>query len=80
VDHRGAGFTKHRKQAEPPNGLIIEFQWPEAKPQLEPVEGRYYEDLSAFFNQQFKVQAQVEAVEAFYVDDLPAFFKQLKKR
>jgi hypothetical protein len=74
------GFTEHRKQAEPPKGFIIEFQWPEAKPQLEPVEGQYYDDLSAFFKQQFKVQVQVEAVEAFYVDDLPAYVKQLKKR
>jgi hypothetical protein len=61
--------------------------WPKSKPQREPVEGpyqpvegRYHDDLSAFFKQQSKVQAQVEAVEAFYVDDLPAYFKQLKKR
>jgi hypothetical protein len=74
------GFTKHRKQAEPPKGFVIEFQWQEAKPQLEPVEGQYYDDLSAFFRQQFKVQVQVEAVDAFYVDDLPAHVKQLKKR
>ncbi|HEV3256879.1 MAG TPA: hypothetical protein VG013_08380, partial [Gemmataceae bacterium] len=28
------GFTRHR-QAETPKGLIIEFQWPAAKPQIE---------------------------------------------
>ncbi len=64
------GFIKHRKQAET------------AKPQLEPIEAQYHDDLSAFFKQ-LKMQRQGEAVEAvewFYVDDLPAFFKQLKKR
>ena len=71
------GFTKHRQQAEPPKGLIIEFQWPQAKPQFGAVEGQYYDDLSAFFKQ-WKVQ--VEPVEAFYVDDLRAYIEQLKKR
>jgi hypothetical protein len=44
---------KHRKQAEPPKGLIIEFQWPQAKaaPKVEPVEGQYHDDLSTFFKQ-----------------------------
>src|SRR5262249_15182701 len=69
------GFTKHR-QAETPKGLIIEFQWPQAKPQIEPVEGEYHDDLSAFFKQ-WKVQ--VEPVAAFYVDDLRAYIEQLKK-
>jgi hypothetical protein len=100
------GFTKHPKQAEPPNGegwtievrgytshlkqprkeFIIEFQWPRAEPQREPVEGRYqpveghyHDDLTGFFKQPSRVQVQVEAVEAFYVDDLPAYFQQLKK-
>jgi len=58
---------------------IIEFQWREAKPQVDPVEVQYSDDLSAFFKQ-FKVQTRVESVEAFYVDDLPAYFKQLQKR
>jgi hypothetical protein len=69
------GFTKH-SQAEMLKGLIIEFQWPKAKPQIEPVEGQDYDDLSAFFKQ-WKVQ--VEPVEAFYVDDLRAFMERLKK-
>jgi hypothetical protein len=43
------------------------------------IEGKYYDGLSAFFKQQFKVPVHVEAVESFYVDDLPAYFKQLKK-
>ena len=75
------GFTKHRKQAETPKDWIIDFQWPQPKaaPKVEPVEGQYHDDLSAFFKQ-WKVQMQVEAVESFYVDDLPAFFKRLKKR
>jgi hypothetical protein len=73
------GFTRHRTQAEPPKGRISDWLFPQAKPQPEPVEARYHEDLSAFF-QQFQVQTQVEAVEAFHVDDLPAFFKRLKKR
>jgi hypothetical protein len=87
TDHRQAkpegwiielrGFTEHRKQAESPKGWIIEFQWPQAKPQPEPVEVQYHDDLSAFF-EQFKVQ--VEAVESLYVDDLPAFFKSLKQQ
>ena len=53
------------------------FQWPQEKPQFEPVEWQYYDDLSAFFKQ-WKVQ--VEPVQAFYVDDLPAFFKSLKQQ
>jgi hypothetical protein len=70
------GYTYHRKQPEPPKGFIIEFQW---KPQPEPVESTYHDDLSAFWNE-FKVQTKVEAVEAFYVDDLRGFYKQLMKR
>jgi hypothetical protein len=62
------GFIKHPKQAETPNGLIIE-----------PVEAQYHGDLSAFFKQ-LKVQGRGEAVESFYVDDLPAFFERLKRR
>src|SRR5262245_40348795 len=57
------GFTKHRNQAEPPKGWIIEWQFPQAKPQPDPVETQYHDDLSAFFKQ-FKVQVPVEAVEA----------------
>jgi hypothetical protein len=72
-------FTWHRKQAEPLTGWIIEWQLPQAKPQPEPVETEYHDDLSAFFKQ-LKMQRQGEAVEAFYLDDLSAFFKQLKKR
>ena len=71
------GFTKHRQQAEPPKGLIIEFQWPQAKPQIEPVEGQYDDDLSAFFKQW---EVQVEPVAAVYVDDLRAYIEQLRKR
>jgi hypothetical protein len=77
-------FTYRPKQTEPRKEFIIEFQWPKAKPQPKPVEGRYqpvegqyYDDLSAFFNQQ---SMQVKVVEAFYVDDLPAYFRQLKNR
>ena len=70
------GFTYHR-QAKPKDRFIIEFQWPQAKPQIEPVEGQYDDDLSAFFKQ-WKVQ--VEPVEAFYVDDLRAYIELLKKR
>ena len=70
------GFTYHR-QAKPKDRFIIEFQWPQAKSEIEPVEGQYYDDLSAFFKQ-WKVQ--VEPVEAFYVDDLRAYIEQLKKR
>ena len=75
------GGYKYHKQAEPPKmkELIIEFQWREAKTQIDPVEIQYSDDLPAFFKQ-FKVQMQVRAVEAFYVDDLPTYFKQLKKR
>jgi len=66
---------------EPQKGWVVEIHGytyhRQAKPQIEPVQGQYYDDLSAFFKQ-FKVQ--VEPVKAFYVDDLPAFFKQLKKR
>ena len=72
------GFVKH-PQAKPPRDLIIEFQWPKAKPQIEPVKGQYHDDLPAFFKQ-FKVQIQVQAVEAFYVDDLPAYLKSLKQQ
>lgn len=68
-------FKKH-PQAEAQKSWIIQF--PHAKPQPEPVEGQYHDDLSAFF-EQFKMQRQAEAVEGDYVDDLPAFFKQLKK-
>jgi hypothetical protein len=73
------GFTRHRKQAETPKGWIIDWQFPQGKPQPEPVEAQYHDDLSAFFKQ-LKMQRHGEAVKAFYVDDLPAFFKQLKKR
>ena len=72
------GFTRYRP-AQTPKGLIIEFQWPKAKPRIEPVEGQYYDDLSAFFKQ-LRTQRQGEAIESFYVDDLPAFFKRLKER
>jgi hypothetical protein len=72
------GFTKHL-QGQPKDQLIIDFQWPQAKPQIEPVEDQYHDDLSAFFKQ-FKVQTQVQAVEAFYVDDLPAYLKSLKQQ
>ena len=71
------GFTKHRQAETPKDRFIIEFQWPQAKSEIEPVEGQYYDDLSAFFKQ-WKVQ--VEPVEAFYVDDLRAYIEQLKKR
>ena len=80
------GDTYELKQPVPRKEYIIEFQWPKAKPQPEPVEGQYqpvegqyHDNLSAFWKQ-WKWQVQVEAVEAFYVDDLPAYFKQLKKR
>jgi hypothetical protein len=84
LDGGGDGVLKgheYPKQAEPPKRkeLIIEFQWREAKPQIDPVEVQYSDDLPAVFKQ-FKVQMQVQAVEAFYVDDLPTYFKQLKKR
>jgi hypothetical protein len=71
------GFTKHL-QGKPKDQLIIDFQWPQAKPQIELVEGQYHDDVSAFFKQ-FKVQTQVQAVEAFYVDELPAYLKSLKQ-
>jgi hypothetical protein len=49
------GFTYHR-QAKPKDRFIIEFQWPQAKPQPEPIEVQaieaiYVEDLRAFFEQ-----------------------------
>jgi RNA polymerase sigma factor (sigma-70 family) len=76
------GGHENRKQpAEPPKRKvrIIEFQWPETKPQIDPVEVQYSDDLAALFKQ-FQVQMRAEPVDAFYVDDLPAYFKQLKKR
>ena len=73
------GFTKHRKRADPPKGWIIEWQFPQAKPQPGPVEAQYHDDLSAFFKQ-LKLHRQDDAIESFYVDDLPAFLKRLKKR
>ena len=73
------GFTKHWKQADPPKGWSIEWQFPQAELQPEPVEAQYHDDLSAFCKQ-LKMQRQGEAIESFYVDDLPAFFKRLKKR
>jgi hypothetical protein len=64
-----------------PEGWIIEVRGfhkhRQAKPQIEPVESQYYDDLSAFF-EQFKVQ--VEPIETQYHDNLSAFFEQLKKR
>jgi hypothetical protein len=69
------GFIKHRKQAATGKGTTIDCQFPQAKPQIEPVESQYHDDLSAFFNQ---AQVQVEPVESFYVDDLAAFLKNLK--
>jgi hypothetical protein len=49
------GFTHHR-QAKPKDRFIIEFQWPQAKPQLEPVEVQaieaiYVDDLRACIEQ-----------------------------
>jgi hypothetical protein len=49
------GFTYHR-QPKPKDRFIIEFQWPQAKPQPEPVEVQaieaiYVDDLRAFFEQ-----------------------------
>ena len=49
------GFTYHR-QAKPKDRFIIEFQWPQAKPQPEPVEVQaieaiYVDDLRAFIEQ-----------------------------
>ena len=49
------GFTYHR-QAKPKDRFIIEFQWPQAKPQPEPVEVQaieaiYVDDLRAFVEQ-----------------------------
>jgi hypothetical protein len=73
------GFTRHRKQTKQPKGWIIEWQFSQAKPQVQPIEAQYHDDLSAFFKQ-LKMQGQVEAVESVFVDDLSAFFKQLKKR
>ena len=67
-------FTYHLRAK--PKDFIIEFLWPKAKPRIEPVEGQYYEDLSAFFEQS---NVQVAPVEAFYVDDLRAFMERLKK-
>ena len=49
------GFTYHR-QAKPKDRFIVEFQWPQAKPQSEPVEVQvieaiYVDDLCAFIEQ-----------------------------
>jgi hypothetical protein len=49
------GFTYHR-QAKPKDRFIIEFQWPQAKPQPEPVEVQaieaiYVDDLRVFIEQ-----------------------------
>ena len=49
------GFTNHR-QAPPKDRFIIELQWPQAKPQPEPVEVQaieaiYVDDLRAFIEQ-----------------------------
>ena len=49
------GFTYHR-QAKPKDRFIIEFHWPQAKPQPEPVEVQaieaiYVDDLRAFIEQ-----------------------------
>ena len=49
------GFTYHR-QAKPKGRFIIEFQWPQAKPQPEPVEVQvmeaiYVDDLRVFIEQ-----------------------------
>ena len=49
------GFTYHR-QAKPKDQFIIEFQWPQAKPQPEPVEVQaieaiYVDDLRSFIEQ-----------------------------
>lgn len=49
------GFSYHR-QAKPKARFIIEFQWPKAKPQPEPVEVQaieaiYVDDLRAFIEQ-----------------------------
>jgi len=76
------GYTHHRQAR--PEGWIIEVRGftkhqKQTKPQPEPVEAQYHDDLPAFFKQ-LKTQMQVEAVESFYVDDLPAFFKRLKRR
>jgi len=73
------GFTEHRKQALPPKGWIIEWQFPQEKLHIEPIKAQYHDDLSAFFKQ-LKMQTQIEVIESFYVDDLSAFLKQLKKR
>ena len=70
------GFTYH---LQPKDRFIIEFQWPQAKPQIDPVEGQYHDDLSAFFKQ-LRMQRQGEAIESFYVDDLPAYLKSLKQQ
>ena len=67
------GFTYH---LQPKDRFIIEFQWPQAKPQIDPVESQYHDDLSAFFKQ---LKVQVEPVEALYVGDLRAFVEGLKK-
>jgi hypothetical protein len=70
------GYTYHRRASD---GWILDLQLPQAKPQLEPIEAHYHDDLSAFFKQ-LKMEPQIDALEVFYVDDLSAFIKQLKKR
>jgi hypothetical protein len=73
-------FTKPPKHPEKPKVWIIEWQLLQGKPQPEPVEAQYHEDLSAFIKQLKRQGAAVDAVEGIYVDDLSAYFKQLKKR
>ena len=42
------GFTKHRQAETPKDRFIIEFQWPQAKSEIEPVEAFYVDDLRAY--------------------------------
>jgi hypothetical protein len=43
------GYTYHR-DARPKIKWIIEVQWPEPKPKVEPVEAHYHDDLRPFFD------------------------------
>jgi hypothetical protein len=65
----------HLKQ--PRKGFLIEFQWPKAKPQREPV-WFLSPGEDGFLTQWPKAKPQREPVEAQYHDDLSAFFKQAK--
>jgi hypothetical protein len=75
------GYTYHRQAKDK---LIVEFQWPQMKPQpeqAEPQEG-WVVEIRGFHKHTTQAEAklQIEPVETQYLDDLSAFFKQLKKR